>query len=163
MALENALASIECGIAKNVWKKSKKYVFLHFLGETSWNSSKIAFSTFAEHPLWHFIYQKCFKSLLKSSKKHYYLPNSILTFPTPLYTLLWSNMVNLSLKTSFLHSRQTCVEYSTGVEYSGGLKKFFVIRSNRNIFPSQRVWSYLFNFLRNPNSIPPLFTPKRGG
>ena len=95
MALENALASIECGIAKNVWKKSKKYVFLHFLGETSWNSSKIAFSTFPEHPLWHFIYQKCFKSLLKSSKKHYYLHNSILTFPTPLYTHHWSNMVNL--------------------------------------------------------------------
>ena len=127
------------------------------------NSSRIASHMHPESILWLCIHPKIFKDLLKFLKKYYYLPSGTPVLPRPLHTSHCLIKVNLGQKTSFLGSQETRVEYSTGVEYSGVPKKFFMIRSSHEVFPSQRVLSYLFNFLRNPNSIPPLFTPKRGG
>ena len=154
MTLERRLASIECEMAKNVSKKRNAF-FSTFCVLGCWKPSKFASHRYPKSFLWPSICPKFFKNLLNSLKKYYYPPSSIPVFPRPLYALHCLTRVNLSQKTSFLRSQETCVEYSTSVEYSTGPQIFFMIRSNHNVFPSQRILSYLFNFLQNLNSILP--------
>ena len=109
------------------------------------------------------IFVKCIEGSPKLLKRHCKSLRNILNRRKANIVLYWDWTRGIWLKWLFYGVVLVRTEYSTGVEYSEGLKKFFVIRDDHILFPSQTVCPYLFNSWSHKISLPPQNTPLLGG